>query len=55
MREHTKSYVTERTHKLDTVLRSIYAVRHPLCTREAFYKVEIATALQATLRNDITS
>ena len=43
MREHTKSYVTERTHKLDTVLRSIYAVRHSLCTKEAFYKDEIAT------------
>ena len=41
MREHTISYVTERTHKLDTVLRSIYAVRHPLCTKEAYYKDEI--------------
>ena len=27
MREHTKSYVTERTHILDTVLRSIFAVK----------------------------
>ena len=35
--------MTEHTHKLDTVLQSIYAVRHPLCTKEA-KNVEIAAA-----------